>query len=322
MFDKFVAALKQGARSAEDRRAGSSRHRPGAADQPGTPRQGAVVLRARRWKRAPPWSPAAACPTCRRTRDGAWIEPTIWTGLPDDATVCREEIFGPCCHIVPFDSEDEVDRGAPTTPATAWPPRSGPPTSQRGHRVAPHRSRPGLGQQLVPARSAHAVRRRQAIRYRPRGRRALARVLHRAEKRLHQVVSMDNDNNHSNSATNCIRRSSAAQRRAAHRAASRHHHRRCLPHPAALPRAPPGAGRARDRQEDRRDQQGRAEHAGRAPAGLRLPDRRHGRQRGRGDPDGHPDPAAGRGRDRLHAQEGPDGPGHHRRRRAGAPPSA
>lgn len=40
--------------------------------------------------------------------EGAWIEPTIWTGLADDARVVREEIFGPCCHIRPFDSEEEV----------------------------------------------------------------------------------------------------------------------------------------------------------------------------------------------------------------------
>ena len=39
---------------------------------------------------------------------GNWIEPTIWTGLADDARVIREEIFGPCCHIRPFDSEEEV----------------------------------------------------------------------------------------------------------------------------------------------------------------------------------------------------------------------
>ena len=41
-------------------------------------------------------------------KDGAWIQPTIWTGLPDGAAVMTEEIFGPCCHISPFDSEDEV----------------------------------------------------------------------------------------------------------------------------------------------------------------------------------------------------------------------
>ncbi len=41
-------------------------------------------------------------------KGGSWVEPTIWTGLPEDATVVTEEIFGPCCHIAPFDSEDEV----------------------------------------------------------------------------------------------------------------------------------------------------------------------------------------------------------------------
>ncbi len=39
---------------------------------------------------------------------GHWVQPTIWTGLPESASVVREEIFGPCCHIRPFDSEDEV----------------------------------------------------------------------------------------------------------------------------------------------------------------------------------------------------------------------
>ncbi|TPV61937.1 2-hydroxymuconic semialdehyde dehydrogenase [Aestuariibacter sp. GS-14] len=41
-------------------------------------------------------------------KGGNWIQPTIWTGLSDDATVVREEIFGPCCHIRPFDTEEEV----------------------------------------------------------------------------------------------------------------------------------------------------------------------------------------------------------------------
>lgn len=40
--------------------------------------------------------------------EGAWVEPTIWTGLADDARVIKEEIFGPCCHIRPFDDESEV----------------------------------------------------------------------------------------------------------------------------------------------------------------------------------------------------------------------
>jgi 2-hydroxymuconate semialdehyde dehydrogenase (EC 1.2.1.32) len=39
---------------------------------------------------------------------GAWIEPTIWTGLADDSRTLTEEIFGPCCHIAAFDDEQEV----------------------------------------------------------------------------------------------------------------------------------------------------------------------------------------------------------------------
>lgn len=56
--------------------------------------------------------------------EGAWVQPTIWTGLPESAAVIREEIFGPCCHIAPFDTEEEVVRLANDTPyglaATVW----------------------------------------------------------------------------------------------------------------------------------------------------------------------------------------------------------
>jgi aminomuconate-semialdehyde/2-hydroxymuconate-6-semialdehyde dehydrogenase len=40
--------------------------------------------------------------------EGAWVQPTIWTGLGDDSAIAREEIFGPCTLIQPFDSEEEV----------------------------------------------------------------------------------------------------------------------------------------------------------------------------------------------------------------------
>src|SRR5882672_9044424 len=39
---------------------------------------------------------------------GSFVQPTIWTGLPETSTVIRDEIFGPCCHIAPFDSEEEA----------------------------------------------------------------------------------------------------------------------------------------------------------------------------------------------------------------------
>ena len=47
---------------------------------------------------------------------GAWIAPTIWTGLAEDSAVLREEIFGPCVHIRPFDDEDEAIGLANDTP--------------------------------------------------------------------------------------------------------------------------------------------------------------------------------------------------------------
>ncbi|MBY6046288.1 2-hydroxymuconic semialdehyde dehydrogenase [Vannielia litorea] len=47
---------------------------------------------------------------------GNWVQPTIWTGLSDDSPVVREEIFGPCVHIAPFDEEEEVMSRANDTP--------------------------------------------------------------------------------------------------------------------------------------------------------------------------------------------------------------
>jgi aminomuconate-semialdehyde/2-hydroxymuconate-6-semialdehyde dehydrogenase len=39
---------------------------------------------------------------------GSWVEPTLWTGLTNSDRVMREEIFGPCAALVPFDTEQEA----------------------------------------------------------------------------------------------------------------------------------------------------------------------------------------------------------------------
>jgi len=49
-------------------------------------------------------------------KDGYWVEPTIWTGLSEEATVVQEEVFGPCCHVQPFDTEEEVIKMANNSP--------------------------------------------------------------------------------------------------------------------------------------------------------------------------------------------------------------
>jgi aminomuconate-semialdehyde/2-hydroxymuconate-6-semialdehyde dehydrogenase len=46
---------------------------------------------------------------------GAFIEPTVLTGLPETARCVKEEIFGPICHVAPFDSEEEAVRLANDT---------------------------------------------------------------------------------------------------------------------------------------------------------------------------------------------------------------
>lgn len=67
---------------------------------------------------------------------GSWVQPTIWIGLPDDARTCREEVFGPCVHIAPFDDEEEVILRANDTQyglaAMLWTQ-----DLSRAHRVAP-----------------------------------------------------------------------------------------------------------------------------------------------------------------------------------------
>jgi aminomuconate-semialdehyde/2-hydroxymuconate-6-semialdehyde dehydrogenase len=48
-------------------------------------------------------------PSFGDARDGGcYVQPTVVTGLPSDARTNVEEIFGPICHIAPFDTEEEA----------------------------------------------------------------------------------------------------------------------------------------------------------------------------------------------------------------------
>ncbi|HYM77025.1 MAG TPA: 2-hydroxymuconic semialdehyde dehydrogenase [Candidatus Dormibacteraeota bacterium] len=67
--------------------------------------------------------------------NGFYVQPTIYTGLPESARCVKEEIFGPVCHVAPFDSEEEAVNMANDTQyglaASIWTTNL-----QRGHRVA------------------------------------------------------------------------------------------------------------------------------------------------------------------------------------------
>jgi aminomuconate-semialdehyde/2-hydroxymuconate-6-semialdehyde dehydrogenase len=68
--------------------------------------------------------------------NGFYVQPTIITGLNEKARCVKEEIFGPVCHVTPFDTEEEAVAMANDTQyglaASLW-------TSnlKRAHRVAP-----------------------------------------------------------------------------------------------------------------------------------------------------------------------------------------
>jgi aminomuconate-semialdehyde/2-hydroxymuconate-6-semialdehyde dehydrogenase len=115
IFDEFVARLK----------AGAEKLKLGVPDDPAT-NMGPLVSQEHRDKVLSYYKKAveegATVVTGGGIPDmpgelahGAWVQPTIWTGLDDSATVVREEIFGPCTTVMPFDSEDEVIQRANNT---------------------------------------------------------------------------------------------------------------------------------------------------------------------------------------------------------------
>jgi len=67
--------------------------------------------------------------------NGFYVQPTIYTGLRESARCVKEEIFGPVCHIAPFDTEEEAVSLANDTKyglaASIWTTNL-----KRGHRVA------------------------------------------------------------------------------------------------------------------------------------------------------------------------------------------
>lgn len=57
----------------------------------------------------------AALPTEPELADGFYVPPTVFTGLPADSSVVREEIFGPIVAVFPFDDEEDALRLAHDT---------------------------------------------------------------------------------------------------------------------------------------------------------------------------------------------------------------
>ncbi|OUM02246.1 2-hydroxymuconic semialdehyde dehydrogenase [Variovorax sp. JS1663] len=110
IFDRFVAALKQKAEALVI----------GYPDEPGVG-MGSLISHGHRKKVLSYFDLAVeegatvvtggGVPSFGDARDkGAYVLPTIWTGLSDGARCNVEEVFGPVCHISPFDTDEEVIR--------------------------------------------------------------------------------------------------------------------------------------------------------------------------------------------------------------------
>ena len=67
--------------------------------------------------------------------DGFYVQPTIFTGLAESSRTVKEEIFGPVCHVAPFDTEEQAVSMANDTKyglaASIWTTNL-----RRGHRIA------------------------------------------------------------------------------------------------------------------------------------------------------------------------------------------
>lgn len=114
IFDEFVGRLKQGA---EELKIGAPDENANMGPLVSKKHQGKVLgyYALARELGATVVTGGGVPVMAAELSEGAWVEPTIWTGLDDDSRIMREEIFGPCCHISPFDDEDEVVRRANDT---------------------------------------------------------------------------------------------------------------------------------------------------------------------------------------------------------------
>lgn len=118
---------------------------------------------------------------------GAYVQPTLWTGLPESALHQGRSVRPG----LPRGAVRHRGRGHP--PGQRHPLRPGrrrldPGPDPRPSRRAGDEGRAGVGQLLVPARPAHAVRRQRPVGHRPRRRPPFAAFLYRAHQRLHQAV--------------------------------------------------------------------------------------------------------------------------------------
>ena len=167
------------------RRSDRSAHRARAADHRRSTTRPCSSTSPRRGPTAPASWPAANAPPLPER--GNYLEATVIADVDESMRVFQEEIFGPVLVAMPFDDEADAIRLANATPLRARGLRLDERHPPRAPRRPRDRHRHVLDQLAERARPAHAVRRRQELRHRPRGRRLRVRVLLRPRDRARRA---------------------------------------------------------------------------------------------------------------------------------------
>jgi len=108
MFERFVAALKA---KAENLRVGSPQEKATDLGPLISAQHREKILSYYRLAREEGASTitGGGVPVFGNSLDhGFYVQPTIYTGLSESARCVKEEIFGPVCHVAPFDSQEEA----------------------------------------------------------------------------------------------------------------------------------------------------------------------------------------------------------------------
>ena len=118
------------------------------------------------------------------TGKGYFFQPTVFDNVAPDATISREEIFGPVLATIEFADLDEAIARANASQYGLAAARLDPRHQEGALHGAQAPGGHGLDQHLQRLRHGRAVRRLQGERLRPRNERARARALHAGEERV------------------------------------------------------------------------------------------------------------------------------------------
>ncbi len=136
-------------------------HRDGTGGQSPAVREGPAAT-CRPLARRARWPPCGGEPDERL--GGLFVKPTVFTGVDPEATVVREEVFGPVLAVLSFSDEAEADPARQRHPV-----RAGRSRLDQGRAPSPSRRRPSAGRDGLDQRLSRRSTKRPLRRFRALG---------------------------------------------------------------------------------------------------------------------------------------------------------